>query len=85
MEHNDGNGNITGVQHAVVGGNSSNDGWDAFTGTYTVNPDCTGKAMHYLPEDPDPVITYFVVVDNGKQTYDVNGSHAFSIVCTRTN
>jgi hypothetical protein len=85
MEHNDGNGNTTGVEHAVVDGNSFNDGWDAFAGTYTVNPDCTGKAVHHSPNSPDPIIIYFVVVDNGTQTYNVNGSHALPIVCTRVN
>jgi hypothetical protein len=85
MEHYDGNGNTTGLQHAVVDGNSSNSGWDAFTGTYTVNPDCTGRALDYIDNSPDPIIIYFVVVDNGKQTYSVNGSHALPIVCTRVN
>ena len=85
LEHNDGNGNTTGLEHAVVDGNSFNSGWDANAGTYTVNPDCTGKSVTYSPNSPDPIINYFVVVDNGKQTYKVNGQHALSIVCNRIN
>jgi hypothetical protein len=85
IQHNDGNGNFKGLEHAVVDGNSFNSGWDADTGTYTVNPDCTGTSVGYSPNSPDPIINYFVVVDNGKQTYNVNGQHALSIVCTRIN
>jgi hypothetical protein len=86
LEHNDGNGNTKGLEHAVVDGNSSNSGWDPNIATYTVNPDCTGKSLTYSPPDnPDPITNYFVVVDNGKQIYKVNGQHALSIVCTRTN
>jgi hypothetical protein len=85
MGHNDGDGNSTGVEHVVVNGNSFNSGWDTNSGTYTVNPDCTGKTVAFSPNSPDPIITYFVVVDNGKQTYGVNGQHALSIVCTRVN
>ena len=85
MGHNDGEGNSTGVEHVVVNGNSFDSGWDTNTGTYTVNPDCTGKTMAFSPNSPDPIIGYFVVVDNGKQTYSVNGQHALSIVCTRVD
>jgi hypothetical protein len=85
IQHNDGNGNFKGLEHAVVDGNSFNSGWDTDTGTYTVNPDCTGTSVGYSTNSPDPIINYFVVVDNGKQTYNVNGQHALSIVCTRIN
>lgn len=81
----DGDGNLTGLEHAVVNGTSFDSGWDKNAGTYTVNPDCTGKSVTNSPNSPDPIINFFVVVDNGKQIYSVNGEHALSIVCTRTN
>jgi hypothetical protein len=81
--HYDGNGNLTGLEHAVVNGNSFDSGWDQNAGTYDVNPDCTGKSVTSSPNSQDPILNYFVVVDNGKQIYSVNGQHALSIVCTR--
>jgi hypothetical protein len=80
-----GDGNFTGLEHAVVNGISFDSGWDKNAGTYTVNPDCTGKSVGISPNSQDSIINYFVVVDNGKQIYSVNGEHGLSIICTRTN
>lgn len=79
----DGDGNLTGLEHAVVNGNSFDSGWDKNAGTYAVNPDCTGESVTTSPNSQDPIINYFVVADNGKQIYSVNGQHALAIVCTR--
>jgi hypothetical protein len=81
----DGDGNFTGLEHAVVNGTSFDSGWDKNGGTYIVNPDCTGKSVGSSPNSQDPIINYFVVADNGKQIYSVNGQHALSIICTRVN
>jgi hypothetical protein len=81
--HYDGDGNLTGLEHAVVNGNSFDSGWDKNAGTYAVNPDCTGESVTSSPNSPDPIVNYFVVVHNGKQIYSVNGQHALSIMCTR--
>src|ERR1700758_1984068 len=81
--HYDGDGNLKGLEHAVVNGTSFDSGWDKNTGTYTVNPDCTGESVTSSPNSQDPIINFFVVVDNGKQIYSVNGQHALAIVCTR--
>ncbi|MFL6307299.1 MAG: hypothetical protein ACJ72H_27515 [Candidatus Sulfotelmatobacter sp.] len=83
--HYDGDGDLTGLEHAVVNGNSFDSGWDQNAGTYAVNPDCTGKSVTSSPNSQDPIINYFVVVDNGKQIYSVNDQHALSIVCARVN
>ena len=83
MEHNDGNGNKTSLEHVVVNGISLNDGWDANTFTYTVNPNCTGKAVGNSPNSPDPIIQFFVVVDNGKEIDYVNAAHALPAICKR--
>ncbi|MGC1300546.1 MAG: hypothetical protein WA869_36420 [Alloacidobacterium sp.] len=81
--HYDGDGNLTGLEHVVVNGSSFDSGWDKNAGTYAVNPDCTGESVTSSPNSQDPIINYFVVVDNGKQIYSVNGQHALSIMCTR--
>lgn len=83
MEQNDGNGNKTSLEHVVVNGTSFNDGWDANTFTYNVNPNCTGKAVGYSPNSSDPIIQYFVVVDNGKEIDYVNAAHALPAICKR--
>jgi len=83
--HYDGEGNLTGLEHPVINGSSLDSGWDKNAGTYTVNPDCTAKSVTSSPNSQDSIINYFVVVDNGKQIYSVNGEHALSITCTRLN
>jgi hypothetical protein len=85
MEHNDGNGNSTALEHVVINGQSFNDGWDANTKTYSVNPDCTGKSVAYSPNTPDPIVQFFVVVDNGKEIDFVNAQHALPAICKRVN
>jgi hypothetical protein len=37
------------------------------TGTYEVNPDCTGKSMVFIPGAPFPIETSFVIVDHGDE------------------
>jgi hypothetical protein len=46
--------------------------WTPGTGTYTVNPDCTGKATISIPSSPfPPFVVYFVVVDHGREIRQV--------------
>ena len=83
--HFDGRGNVTGTEHAVVNGMSFNPGWDTNGGTYTVNPDCTGRAAVTTPNSPVPLDLYLVVVDNGKEFRQVLNSNALLTVCKRMN
>ena len=83
--HFDGQGNVTGTEHAVVNGMSFNPGWDTNGGTYTVNPDCTGRATVITPNSPVPLDLYLVVVDNGKEVRQVLNSNALLTVCKRVN
>ena len=83
--HFDGQGNVTGSEHAVVNGMSFNPGWDMNVGTYTVNPDCTGTAVVTTPNSPVPLNLYFVIVDNGKEIRQVLNTDALLTVCKRAN
>ena len=67
MTHFDGQGNLTQVDHVVVGGVPQAVEWKRETGTYTVNPDCSGKAQ-FTADDGGPTTNlFFVVVRNGQE------------------
>lgn len=83
MQHYDGNGNITQVDHLVVYGAPPPQEWTPGTGTYTVNPDCTGAAMLTTPDGT--IYLHFVVVNNGKQINQVVDSNAVTAVGTKVN
>jgi hypothetical protein len=67
--HFDGNGKFTGVEHTVINGVPKPLGvdWTANSGTYTVNPDCTGKLALITPNSPVPLNIFFVVVRHGTE------------------
>ena len=83
MNYYDGNGNLTWVEHTVIGGQVSNAGWLAASGTYTVNPDCTGTAVVNTPNSPVPLNLSFVVVDKGHEIRKVLDSNALVTVCRK--
>ena len=74
MQHYDGNGNITQVDHVVVYGAPPPQEWTPGYGTYTVNRDCTGAATLTTPAGT--IYLHFVVVNNGKQINQVVDSNA---------
>jgi hypothetical protein len=76
MTHYDGRGNLTQVDHAVTNGMPPEQEWTAGTGTYTVNPDCTGVGVIYTPSNPVPVHLHFVVVNNGREVHQVVDANA---------
>jgi hypothetical protein len=53
-----------------------NEPWRPGTGTYTVNPDCTGKATLTFPSPAPPLVLYFVVVKGGKEIRQVVDGNA---------
>ena len=75
LQHYDGRGHITQVDHLVSGGYPPPQAWTPGTGTYTVNPDCTGSAVIISPSSappgssgpPPPLNIHFVITDHGKQ------------------
>lgn len=85
MQHYDGNGNITQVDHVVDGGTPPMQEWTPGTGTYTVNPDCTGAGVINSPSGHGPLPIHFVVVNNGKQIFQVVDGNAVSTVGIKVN
>jgi hypothetical protein len=81
----DGRGNLTGTEHVVVDGMSFNPGFDTNSGTYSVNPDCTGTALVNTPNSPVPLNLYFVIIDDGREFRQVLNSNALLTVCKRVN
>ena len=53
-------GSVTGVRRNVPA-----------TGTYAVNPDCSGTSMIFVPGAPFPIETAFVIVDQGEEVKDI--------------
>jgi len=82
MNHFDGQGNSTSVEHVVVNGVPLNPGtyWTPGSGTYTVNPDCTGTMVGHTPNSPAPLNLAFVVVRHGTEIHAVLDAHALSTV-----
>jgi hypothetical protein len=48
--------------------------WTANSGTYTVNPDCTGKLVLNTPNSPVALNIFFVIVKHGTQFYSNLGA-----------
>ena len=85
MQHYDGNGNISQVDHVVDGGVPPTQEWAPGTGTYTVNPDCTGAGVINSSSGQGPLPIHFVVVNNGKQIFQVVDGNAVSTVGIKVN
>jgi hypothetical protein len=79
MQHYDGKGNITQVDHVVVGGFPPAQEWMPGTGTYSVNPDCTGTAVLHTPTNPD-VNLHFVIVRRGREIHQVVDADAVTAI-----
>ena len=77
----DGDGGIKQVDHVVFDGSPPPVEWAPGTGSYNVNPDCTGAAvLHTFTGD---VTLHFVVVDSGKQINQVVDANAVTAVGNR--
>lgn len=81
----DGVGNITQVDHIVFDGVPPAHDWTPGTGTYGVNPDCTGWAVINSPSNPVPVALHFVIVENGKKIIQVVDANAVIAIAYRVN
>jgi len=66
----DGKGNFTQVDAVAMNGHLDAPGWRPGTGTYSVNPDCTGTSTIVIPGSPD-VHTQFIVSQSGNTTHFV--------------
>ena len=65
----DGNGNFTQVGAVAANGNLP-PGWRPGSGTYSVNPDCTGTQTIVIPGNPD-VHLQFIVAQSGNTIHQV--------------
>ena len=76
MTRFDGRGKMTQVDFVTVGGMAPPVDWAAASGTYAVNPNCTGTWQLNIPGNPlSPVKVHFVVVKRGTEirtVVDVN-------------
>jgi hypothetical protein len=79
MQHYDGKGNITQVDHVIVGGFPPPQEWQPGTGTYSVNPDCTGVAVLRTPANPE-VNLHFVIVKRGREIHQVVDADAVTAI-----
>ena len=60
----DGNGNVSWVEHTVVGGAQQGADWTSSTsGTYNVNSNCTATAVVVTPNSPVPLNLFFSIVE----------------------
>ena len=76
----DGKGKFTTMEHTVVNGVPLEAGWTPGSGTYTVNPNCTGTAVGNTPNSPVPLNLAFVVVRQGKEIHMVLDANALATV-----
>ena len=81
MQKYDGRGGITQVDHVIFNGTPPPVEWAPGTGTYSVNPDCTGSALLHTFTGDVPL--HFVVTDNGKQIKQVVDANAVTAVGNR--
>jgi hypothetical protein len=68
------------VEHTVINGIPVSAEWTEASGTYSVNPDCTGKAVVNTPNSPVPLNLAFVVVRQGTEIHAVLDSNAISTI-----
>ena len=81
MQRYDGRGHLTQVDHLVTSGFPPAEEWRPGSGTYTVNPDCTGVAVINVPGDPgSPVNLHFVVVRHGTEIHQVVDANAVTAI-----
>jgi hypothetical protein len=84
LQHYDGRGNLTQVDHIVTEGMPPQQEWTPGSGTYTVNSDCTGVAVINVPGNPNsPINLHFVVVKQGREIHQVVDANAVSTVGKR--
>jgi len=85
MAHFDGKGNLSWLEHTLIGGQLQGTEWTMATGTYTVNANCTGTAVVNTPNSPVPLNIAFVVVKQGRELRSVGDGHAINSVFIRTD
>jgi hypothetical protein len=69
------------VDHVIDNGMPPTEEWTPGSGTYTVNPDCTGSAVLNIPGNPlSPVSIHFVITKQGREIRQVVDANAVTAV-----
>jgi hypothetical protein len=87
MTQFNGEGKLTQIDTVVINGVVTSDFTHTLaTGTYTVNPDCTGTFTLIFTDGRLPVVVNFVVVENGSEidTVVISSGGNQGIVATRS-
>jgi hypothetical protein len=71
MTHFDGEGHLSQVDHVVVNGAPPLTEWSPGSGTYSINPDCTGTATINFPDGRSSVQLSLVVAREGREIHTV--------------
>ena len=85
LVHYDGQGRFTGKDFVVVGGNPPAEEWRLSSGTYTVNPDCTGSALVEVTPGSPPLGYHFIIVDGGRKILLVVNGNAIRGIAHRVD
>jgi hypothetical protein len=72
----DGKGNMTWMEHTVIGGVSLEAGWTPAKGAYHVNSNCTGLLVVNTPNSPVPLRLFLTIVKQGNQFHTVLENNA---------
>jgi hypothetical protein len=67
MTHFDGDGNLSQVDFATINGVPTGNDWRPGTGTYDINPDCTGTARINFTDGSPTLRLRLVVTDRGDE------------------
>ncbi len=88
MGYFNGAGNVSFRDHIIFNGTpppEEGDQWREASGTYEVNPDCTGKfTVDTVPGFP-PIVVYFVVVKRGTEIHGVTNGSAITYSAYKVN
>ena len=85
LNYLDGRGHSSQVDHGVVDGMTPPADWTPATGTYEVNPDCTGQAELNIPGNPlSPLTLRFVIADEGNLLLSVLSESGTAITSKST-
>ncbi len=85
LAHFDGQGNMTSKDYVVLNGMPPTEEWRQLTGTYTVNPDCTGSATVDVASRQPPLKFHFIVVKDGQEILEVVDGSAISGTAYKVN
>ena len=86
LAHYDGRGNMTQIDHVVTNGMAPQEEWMPGSGTYVVNPDCTGSETIDVPGNPaSPIKLHFVVDQGGREIRQVVDTNAVTAIGSRVD